>query len=271
MAQFASAVGVAPTLQSFFQSFRDNFNVAKAQAASDAGRLPMVTWEPYYFTDQKANPFPLQAIAAGQFDDYLRKQAASFAAFKEPLVIRLAHEMNGDWYPWGQGVNNNTPADYVAAYRHVHDVVTGAGATNIVWLWAPNFLNGFSARTPLSSLYPGDDVVDWVGADGYYSDPHDTFRALFSTTIDGLTAVAPSKPILLAETAVARTPDRAAQITEMVTSLAAVPRLVGLVWSEFDAPRADWRVTDDPAAAAALGAAVRAGGFDTPVQATSGK
>jgi beta-mannanase len=227
----------------------------------------MVTWEPYFFTDQKANPFPLQAIAAGRFDDYLRRQGQQFAAFQRPLVIRLAHEMNGDWYPWGQGVNGNTPDDYVAAFRHVHEVVTAAGATNVVWLWAPNFLNGISAATPLASLYPGSDVVDWVGADGYYGDPHDTFPTKFATTMDQLDVVAPGKPVVLAEVAVARTPDRTAQIEELVGALAAEPRVVGFVWSEFADPNvSDWRVGDDPAAAAALGRAVRAGGFDAAPQ-----
>jgi mannan endo-1,4-beta-mannosidase len=261
VADFSAAVGVAPTVQSFFQSFNDGFDSSAVRRVTTAGRVPMLTWEPFDNTAPQENPYSLQAIAAGTFDDYLRAEAAKFAAVDGPLVIRFAHEMNGNWYPWGQGVNDNTPIDYVAAYRHVHDVVTTAGATNLVWTWTPNFLNGFASRVPLAPLYPGDDVVDWVGVDGYYSAEHESFRTLFSTTLTAVDAIAPDKPILLAETAVARTTNRTAQISELVEAVATTPRLVGLVWSEFDAPRADWRVGDDPTSAATLGKALAARGF----------
>ena len=30
----------------------------------------------------------------------------------KPLFVRFAHEMNGNWYPWGRGVDGNTPRDF---------------------------------------------------------------------------------------------------------------------------------------------------------------
>jgi hypothetical protein len=144
---FATAVGMSPSVAMFFAGFGDRFDTAALLRLRADGRLPMVTWEPYSFANPAANPYPLQAIAAGQFDGYLRTQAAALAAVDAPVAVRFAHEMNADWYPWGQGVNGNTPADYVAAYRHVHDVVTAAGATKVVWVWSPNLVT--SRTTPM--------------------------------------------------------------------------------------------------------------------------
>jgi beta-mannanase len=46
--------------------------------------------------------------------------------------------MNGTWSPWAVGVNGNTAAHYVAAWRHVHRIFTKVGATNATWVWCPN-------------------------------------------------------------------------------------------------------------------------------------
>jgi hypothetical protein len=256
---FTAAVGVEPTMEMFFGSFAGTFDVTAARRITADGRLPTFTWEPFDHLDPMANVYPLQAIAAGQFDEYLRSEGERFASVDGPLVVRLAHEMNGDWYPWGVGVPGNTAADFVAAYRHVHDVVTAAGATNVVWMWAPNLIDA-DPSIALAPLYPGDDVVDWVGLSGYYTTEAHTFQDRFAPTLVQLDAVAPTKPILLAETAVERTSIRPAQITELVSGVLNTPRFVGFVWFNV-AKRADWAVDDDPAAAAALGAAVGAGGF----------
>src|SRR6266516_380600 len=73
--------------------------------------------------------------------------------------------MDGDWYPWGYGVNGNTPADLIAAYRHVHDRFELAGATNVQFVWNVNFWNfsGVDQR----DFYPGDAYVDWMAVDAY--------------------------------------------------------------------------------------------------------
>ena len=46
--------------------------------------------------------------------------------------------MNGNWFAWMEGVNGNQPGEYVAAWRHVHDIFTAVGATNVSWVWCPN-------------------------------------------------------------------------------------------------------------------------------------
>lgn len=107
-----------------------------------------------------------------------------------PVVVRLAHEMNGTWYAWGQ-----QPTKYVDAYRRVAAAVH-AGAPGSSMMWAPNygggypFLGGQYAAAPgtadftllntdhdgrltmnddpYAPYYPGDDSVDWVGISLYH-------------------------------------------------------------------------------------------------------
>jgi mannan endo-1,4-beta-mannosidase len=247
---FTKAVGVSPSVAMFFAGFGNRIDAAALQRLRAAQRLPMVTWEPYLHTSPSANPYPLRSIAAGQFDGYLRTQAAALAAAGGPVAVRFAHEMNGAWYPWGAGTNGNTAADYVAAYRHVHDVVTAAGATNVIWVWSPNLV-GTRTTPDLGPHYPGDDYVDWVGLSAYLDETTQVHTGQFSTTLGQLDRVAPSKPIYVAETAVLPGPTRPAMIREMMARYLAAPRLIGFTWFDF-ASRFDWRIENDPAAAAAL-------------------
>jgi hypothetical protein len=59
-------------------------------------------------------------------------------------------------YPWGP--HNNSAADFVAAWKHVHDLFRKAGANNIIWMWSPHPAYGF-----FKEYYPGDAYVDYVG------------------------------------------------------------------------------------------------------------
>ena len=59
-------------------------------------------------------------------------------------------------------------ADYVAAWRHIHDVFDPADADERDLDLDPNVVNPVPS-VKLAPLYPGDAYVDWVGIDGYYT------------------------------------------------------------------------------------------------------
>lgn len=258
---FTEATGVDPSVAMHFMSFQNRVDPTALRRQVQAGRLPMVTWEPFDVTQPSADTFPLPAIAAGQFDAYLSAQGAALAAVEAPVALRFGHEMNGDWYPWGHGVNGNTAADFVAAYRHVHDVVTAAGADNVLWVWSPNLID-FDPHQDLGALYPGDGYVDWVGLSAYFDEATDTYDRLFPQTLRAIDLVAPTKPIYVAEGAVLPGPTRPAMIRDLITGLLATPRLVGFTWFERSTNH-DWRLTNDPTAAAAYGAAMSSPYFGT--------
>ena len=141
------------------------------------GNVPMVSWEP--FTGSRTAADIEARIAAGQYDTYITTWAGRMKTFlsgpdgvfgtadDRRAYIRLGHEMNGDWYPWGAAVGNNSPGDYVAMWIRVVSLFRGAGleATRLQWVWCVNNedVGGFAAE----SYYPGDGYVDWVAIDGY--------------------------------------------------------------------------------------------------------
>lgn len=136
----------------------------------------------------------LKAIAAGQADPWLRQLAAQVAALGHPVVVSFAPEDNGTWYAWSR----EGPAAYQAAYRHVHAVVGTAGVT---WLWQVSASNPSDpSAAEVLPYWPGADVVDWVGLDGYFWRAADTFDSRFAHTLGQVTGL--GKPVLIAETGV---------------------------------------------------------------------
>jgi len=101
------------------------------------------------------------AIASGQLDATLRKQAANFKALGKPVFVTFDHEPDtrAKW------LSHGTPAQYVAAWRHIHNVYVAAGATNVVWVWT---VTGWKGNwTKEDQLWPGSAYVDWISWDPY--------------------------------------------------------------------------------------------------------
>jgi hypothetical protein len=124
------------------------------------GVTPFIWWQP---TDP-ANPTSslyasYQNIIKGKHDKYIRDWAKAAKAFGRPVVIRFAHEMNGNWFPWSIGNHGNTPNGFVGAWRHVVNEFRAVGARNVRFLWSPynNEKGGYQA------FYPGNEYVDYVG------------------------------------------------------------------------------------------------------------
>ena len=141
------------------------------------GNVPLITWEP--FTGKNTPSDIERRISTGAYDAYVAGWAARLQRFLDGpdgrastaddrrAYLRLGHEMNGDWYPWGAAAGANAPSDYVAMWHRVHDAfdARGLGPAQLQWIWAVNSedVGGF----PAEAFFPGDDSVDWVAVDGY--------------------------------------------------------------------------------------------------------
>ncbi len=250
--QYTARVGAAPAIVMWYQDWAHpgarDFDPAKLNAVAARGATPMITWEPWDSGGGANQPaYTLAAITAGNHDAFIHTWAKGAAAWKKPLYLKFAHEMNGDWYPWAARANGNTAAQYAAMWRHVRDIFQQEGAKNVRWVWAPNIQ--YDGSTPFASLYPGDAAVDWVGLDGYNfgtSQPWSRwtdFATTFGASYDTLTHMTP-KPVLIGETACAEQGgDKAAWITRGLLRdvPARFPRLRAIIW--FDENKeADWRV-----------------------------
>jgi beta-mannanase len=168
------------------------------------GSTPLITWEPWGpapFTAAN-NTFPLSRIAAGDFDAYIDSWASGLAGYGSPVMLNFAHEMDGSWFPWGYGVNGNTPQGYIAAFRHVHDRFVLAGATNVLFVWSVNVWN--STGVDPRSFYPGDAYVDWMAIDVFNWGANGGGWASLSQGLNGTQVYSrlaglSTKPIMLAE------------------------------------------------------------------------
>jgi beta-mannanase len=157
----------------------------------------MLTWEPFTYHGAM---FPLSEVRAGRYDAHIAESAQAAAAWGHPILLRFAHEMNGDWYPWGAGVGGNEPRHYKRAWRHVVRIFRAQGADQVRWVWAPQVNR--DGKYPFRRFYPGDRWVDWVGLDGYNSGSYAgwrSFDAVFGTSYGSVTGFS-RRPMLVTET-----------------------------------------------------------------------
>jgi hypothetical protein len=208
--------------------------------------IPLITWEPWNSMNEETSnqayqpAYQLKKITDGDYDDYIRRYAIALKKFEYPVFLRFAHEMNGNWYPWGGSVNNNSPEDYIYAWQHLHSIFTQENATNVIWLWTPNepfFDDSGHDTSQFSSYYPGDEFVDWVGFSAYNWGDYQQF----SVDRSFLELISPSyeilqtynKPIMLAETnSVGVGVEKETWIEDMRQTLKNFPLIQGIVWYE---------------------------------------
>jgi hypothetical protein len=248
LATVTAMLGRAPRQVMWYAAWSDraSFPAAQAAAVAATGATPVVTWEPWHPARGVEQPaYALDRIAAGDFRSYEVRWARQIRAYGRPVVLRFAHEMNGGWYPWSAGVNGNTAADYVAAWRHVVSVFRGQGVTNVSWSWSPNI--PYPGSTPLEAVYPGDRYVDQVALDGYNwgtSQPWSSWRSfwdLFSGGVTQLRALT-AEPLYIAEVGSAEQGgDKAAWVRDMFATLAVHPEVRGFTWFHHQ-KEADWRM-----------------------------
>jgi len=244
---YAMAIGRQPNLVLYYNGWGGGFPLSLATMAREHGATLVIDLDPYRAS--------LGSIAHGKQDGYLRSFAEAVLDFGHPVVISFGHEMNGDWYPWGW--THASPKVFVQAWQHVVTVFRDAGADNVTWLWT---VNNIAADEPsIRDWWPGSSYVTWVGIDGYFYEPADTFRSMYAPTIAvirGLTA----KPILISETAVGQVAGQAAKIPLLFAGTFHY-HLLGLLW--FDVAQdgnllqQNWRLEGHPAAIAAFRRAVK--------------
>ena len=297
----AARLGQQPTVTGYFQGWDGPFRADAVTRSWEKGTMPLLTWESRPMlaaNDQAEDPaYSLPRIIDGAYDDYLRQYARDIAALGLPMAIRLDHEMNGSWYPWaeknlqGEANNGNRPGDFVAMWRHVHDIFEAEGANQyVLWVWSPNIVNTMPSWQQdgayLRSLYPGDEYVDWVGLSGYYRPPYKedqtpTFDYTFGRSLTELRSLT-SKPIYLAEIGASETGGaKPAWVADLFDALARPENadVRGFAWfnhavttiSEGERVTNDWRIEsrDDSFQAFVDGLTDPASGFTrtlTPTQ-----
>ena len=226
-------------------------------AIREHGAIPFFSWNSAASDGGINQPdFQLADVADGRYDAYIKQWAASAARWGHPFFLRFNWEMNGDWFPWSEGVNGNARGTYVAAWRHVHDLFASVGARNATWVWCPN-IDPDGRYTALEGLYPGDAYVDWTCIDGYSHEPGNpgrSFKSIFRSVYDEVTRIAPNKPMVIGETGAVQSSRKPAWLAGMFQALADMPAVKAFMYFEnIENPgNIDWSVATSPAAQSAF-------------------
>jgi mannan endo-1,4-beta-mannosidase len=281
VAAFEQIVGKGMSLVEFSSSFEDcsrrpcrfyKFPNQPMDNIRAHGSIPVFSWgaESTPRASAEQPEFQLSDVIEGTYDSYVAQFASEARDWGHPFFLRFNWEMNGDWFPWSEKANGNAPGQYIAAWRHVHDIFTAVGATNATWVWCP-FVAGGGKRQgqPLKQLYPGTAYVDWACMDGYNWGPNSvnpqkwrSFSELFTPTYEALTKrIAPDKPLMLGE--FASTPyggHKALWIKRTFQQLPGkYPRIRALIYFDSVDRGVDWPLETSPSAAAAFAQGIHKG------------
>jgi hypothetical protein len=215
--------------------------------------------------DLQSGKISLRSIADGAYDHALRSWVKQAAAWGHPFFLTWDVEMNGGWLPWGTTPGTGTTADdYVAAWRHFHDLAEQAGATNITWVWCPN-IDPHARFTPFYLVYPGERYVDWTCLDGFNTGGShwSSFSELYSLSYERLLRLAPTKPILIGQISSGEVGgSKAAWITDTLASQLPheFKQIKALVWFNWRISHSgEWRpyqIESSPSAQAGFAAAI---------------
>lgn len=286
---YSEAIRRMPDFLVWYASWDDAFGDEQRQILQrldSLGLVPVIAWDPM---DHDGPPidqprYALANIIRGDFDAVIEGWARGLQAFGSPVVLNLAHEMNGNWFPWGIGVNGNQPGEFVTAWKHVHDIFTSVGTPNVSWMWTPNEMyDGVPAA--IEEVYPGDAYVDWYGMNGFNwgeaifwescncRSAWRTFTEVFDKTYHRLVELGP-RPIMIGEVGCAEEGgSKAGWITDayLVRLPEEYPRIRAVAWFEKVATgldtvepgvveptttAVDWRVTSSAASLEAYADAV---------------
>jgi len=191
-------------------------------------------------------------VAGGGQDARIDRLAARLKAFPDKLFLALHHEPENDVKDSaGSGM---TAKDFAAMYRYTVKRLRAAGVTNVVYVMVYMAYEPWCVQPWFGDLWPGDDVVDWVGFDPYlFARPggygHGDFTYLVNRTSDPrkwpgfytwVTRTHGNKPLMIAEWGVYEyLPDPAKKawiFSTVAAQLSRFPAIKGLVY--FDSPSA---------------------------------
>jgi hypothetical protein len=154
---FGNWLGRRPTIVTEFLSRRSWETITNVDwvAKAWAGRPWRLSLTVPMLPDQAAS---LEAGARGEYDHWFRTLARRLvAAGLGDSILRVGHEFNGDWMPWRAAAD---PRAFVAYWRRLVAAMRSVAGEAFLFDWNPNL---GQQEIDASSVYPGNDVVDYVG------------------------------------------------------------------------------------------------------------
>jgi hypothetical protein len=245
--QAEQVAGRAYDIVHFYHTNAQKFPTAmEQQIALQPGRnrLLLINWKP-------STSLTWAQVAAGKADATIDAEAQYLRDnWTKPFFLAIYHEPEDNVVASaGSGM---TAADYAAMYRHVVLRLRADGVTNAVTVMDYMGYFKWEKQAWFNQLWPGDDVVDWIGLDPYGTgSASDTFTAHDLNKLinrqdmgvpgyyDWATQTHPGKPIMLCEWGVSYDPSsptgQVPFFDSLATEAANYPWLKALVY--YDVPK----------------------------------
>ncbi|MDR6321141.1 hypothetical protein J3R03_005337 [Actinoplanes couchii] len=209
-----------------------------------APRVLMLNWKIAYKSTWAA-------VAAGRQDARIDAFATRIKAYDKKVFLVLNHEPENDVI--AKKNSGMQARDFAAMYRHTIQRLRAQGADNVVNVLAYMGNEKWMAQSWWADLYPGDDVIDWIGLDSYVSVEKGYYhQGLFADLLDrkpknglgfydwAVTKHA-SKPLMIAEWGgyhrIGKTTDKTAVYQSVLPELAKRPAIKAIV--HFDTKHDD--------------------------------
>jgi hypothetical protein len=276
VAKFEGVTGKPVSLIQFFQPFSNcasgsckpyPFPQEPMENIRTHGSIPVLSWSSAAIPSSLDQAdFQLADVSEGHYDAFIKEFAEEAKAWGHPFFLRFDWEMNADWMPWSEQVNGNGPGQFVAAWRHVHDIFAQVGADNVTWTWCP-YVDPSGSMQDLSSLYPGSEYVDWTALDGYNWGTNPTspkgwhsFDQVFSASYDKIVEeVAPDKPMMIGEMGSSEYGgSKSKWITEALEAIPTeYPKIRAMLWFDTGADGMDWPLETSGEASTAFAQAIQ--------------
>jgi hypothetical protein len=189
-------------------------------------------------------------VAAGQQDARIDRFAARVKAmYNEKFFLVLNHEPENDVI--ARAGSGWTAKDFAAMYRHTILRLRAKGVDNAINVMAYMGNEKWMSQSWWKDLYPGDDVVDWMGLDSYvsaekgayhygqFADLLDRKGNTGPTWYDWATTQHAKKPIMIAEWGVYHRVsvkvDKSAGYNSVLPELAKRPAIKAIVYFDTEA------------------------------------
>jgi len=236
-----------------------SFDPGEMNKTAARGAIPLVTMG-------LGSGVTLAEVREGKQDAAIKQWAQAAKAWGHPFLFGPWWEMNGAWFAWGRST------EFVAAWRHFHDVVVAQGATNVTWTWITNAIWSDPESNP-TPYYPGNAYVDWVGIDSYnwglnpaqpdkWRNPDQTLTPTLSI-VNGLTGG--GKPVAIVEEASSEYGgNKADWIREMLTTYVPHhPEIGAYLWfnrnTKKNEAQKDWMIETSATAQQSFRKAIQSG------------
>ena len=158
--------------------------------------LMVFSWAPRIWSTGQY--FSRETIASGALDkSVIIPEAIRLRNLGTTVFLSLAAEADSTG-----ATSQGSPSQFVAAWRHVHDVFAKLNVRNVVWVWTTT---GYLPHaSTIAAMYPGNSYVDWIGYDPYNyftcrNSPWQSFSQTIGPFYQWLTARHYGKPIMLTE------------------------------------------------------------------------